>query len=69
MSDEQFLMIIFERERQACLKYNGQQKVQNIITCDFFVLCTHSLSYITKYNKNNRNNRHDDVLKEEYITY
>ena len=50
-------------------KIQWPKKAQNIITCDFFVLCTHSLSYITKYNKNNRNNRHDDVLKEEYITY
>ena len=69
MSDAQFLMIILERKRQACLKYNGEQKMQNIITCDFFVLCPHSLSYFTKYNKNKRNDRHYDVLKEEYITY
>ena len=62
-------MIILERKRQACLKYNDQQKIQAIITCDFFVLCTPSLSYFTKYNKNKRNNRYDDVLKEEYTTY
>ena len=62
-------MTILERIRQACLKYNDQQKIQTIITCDFFVLCTHSLSYFTKYNKNKRNKRYDDVLKEEYTTY
>ena len=31
-------MTILERIRQACLKYNGQQKIQTITTCDFLVL-------------------------------